>query len=321
MSSAAPGRPKPGSASRSPPAEPGTIRYDPPGSTRATATPEQLARYRTPSASPSSRVQLSLGSHEPCKSRLSLAGSSLADGVASGSGPAFVAATSRLADEVKLDLELIAAARAVGRLPVCGTRHPGGDPHAVAPRSPTALDSAATTAPRAHARLARCLVRTTRRCPARRHELADRQRTRPGPAHSLASADATDRTAVGAWMAGYLKAWSSNDPAQRRGPVHARPIYRRRPHSEGWRGREAIVAGWLAPKDGLVRGRSSTRSSRSMETWRFVQGRDRVRRAPSDYSNLGARSSRTVAAASTSKVAGSPRSPTPVRRPGPEFTA
>jgi uncharacterized protein (TIGR02246 family) len=96
----------------------------------------------------------------------------------------------------------------------------------------------------------------------------------------------TDRTAVGAWMDGYLKAWSSNNAADIEALFTPDAIYRPTPHSAGWRGREAIVAGWLARKD-------------EPGTWSFehkilavdgdvavVQARTVYATPPADYSNL-----------------------------------
>ena len=96
----------------------------------------------------------------------------------------------------------------------------------------------------------------------------------------------TDRAAVGAWMDGYLRAWSSNETADIEALFTPDAIYRPTPHSEGWRGRDAIVAGWLDRKD-------------DPGTWSFehtilavegdvavVQGRTVYSDPPLDYSNL-----------------------------------
>lgn len=96
----------------------------------------------------------------------------------------------------------------------------------------------------------------------------------------------TDRAIVGAWMAGYLKAWSSNAPSDIEALFTPDAIYRPTPHSEGWQGRDAIVAGWLARGD-------------TPGTWSFehtilaldgdvaiVQGHTTYRDPPLDYSNL-----------------------------------
>ena len=59
----------------------------------------------------------------------------------------------------------------------------------------------------------------------------------------------TDRASVDAWVARYVQAWISNEPADIAALFTADAIYRPTPHSEGWHGREAIVEGWLARKD------------------------------------------------------------------------
>ena len=96
----------------------------------------------------------------------------------------------------------------------------------------------------------------------------------------------TDRKIVEKWLAGYVRAWASNDPADIEALFTPDAIYRPTPHSDGWHGREAIVAGWLARKD-------------EPGTWTFehsilavdgdvaiVQGRTVYTDPPLDYSNL-----------------------------------
>lgn len=96
----------------------------------------------------------------------------------------------------------------------------------------------------------------------------------------------TDRAAVSAWIARYLRAWSSNEPADIEALFTPDAIYRPTPHSDGWRGRDAIVAGWLDRRD-------------DPGTWSFehtilavdadvavVQGRTVYTAPPLDYSNL-----------------------------------
>lgn len=96
----------------------------------------------------------------------------------------------------------------------------------------------------------------------------------------------TSRNAVDAWVAGYLTAWYSNRPADIEAIFTPDAVYRPTPHSEGWHGREAIVAGWLGRKD-------------EPGTWSFehtilavdgdvaiVQGRTVYMTPRRDYSNL-----------------------------------
>lgn len=54
---------------------------------------------------------------------------------------------------------------------------------------------------------------------------------------------------IGRWLARYIEAWSSNDPAAIGELFADDAVYRPTPFSPGWRGREAIVAGWLDRKD------------------------------------------------------------------------
>ncbi len=51
------------------------------------------------------------------------------------------------------------------------------------------------------------------------------------------------------WVAGYLRAWESNDPADVRALFAADAVYRHHPAAEPIRGREAIVEFWLDRRD------------------------------------------------------------------------
>ena len=51
------------------------------------------------------------------------------------------------------------------------------------------------------------------------------------------------------WMAGYLRAWRSNDPDDIRALFTDDAEYRTEPWAEPWRGTDAIVAGWLDRQD------------------------------------------------------------------------
>jgi uncharacterized protein (TIGR02246 family) len=96
----------------------------------------------------------------------------------------------------------------------------------------------------------------------------------------------TDRATANAWIAAYLRAWSSNEPSDIEALFTPDATYRPTPHSDGWRGREAIVAGWLERRD-------------EPGTWSFehkviavdgevaiVQGHTVYTEPPLDYSNL-----------------------------------
>ncbi|AEV88383.1 hypothetical protein ACWT_7373 [Actinoplanes sp. SE50] len=60
----------------------------------------------------------------------------------------------------------------------------------------------------------------------------------------------TSLDAVAAWIAKYRKAWESNDPDDIRDLFTDDAAYFTAPYSSPWRGREAIVAGWLKHRDG-----------------------------------------------------------------------
>lgn len=59
----------------------------------------------------------------------------------------------------------------------------------------------------------------------------------------------TDRAAAERWVAAYRAAWATNDPAAIGDLFAPDAWYRPTPFSHGWRGRAAIVAGWLARRD------------------------------------------------------------------------
>jgi hypothetical protein len=58
-----------------------------------------------------------------------------------------------------------------------------------------------------------------------------------------------DRRDVEAWLERYVRAWTTNDPADIAGLFTEDAEYYTAPHREPWRGRDAIVAGWLEKKD------------------------------------------------------------------------
>jgi uncharacterized protein (TIGR02246 family) len=59
----------------------------------------------------------------------------------------------------------------------------------------------------------------------------------------------TDLSRVTTWIEGYVRAWSSNDPADIGGLFTEDAEYYTAPFRPPWRGREQIVAGWLGRKD------------------------------------------------------------------------
>jgi ketosteroid isomerase-like protein len=59
----------------------------------------------------------------------------------------------------------------------------------------------------------------------------------------------TDRAAVERWVAAYRAAWSSNEPSAIGDLFAPDARYRPTPFGVGWRGRDAIVSGWLERRD------------------------------------------------------------------------
>ncbi|MGH3647610.1 MAG: nuclear transport factor 2 family protein [Micromonosporaceae bacterium] len=58
-----------------------------------------------------------------------------------------------------------------------------------------------------------------------------------------------DLSSVAAWIDGYLRAWRSNEPADIGALFTEDAEYYTAPFDPPWRGREQIVAGWLAHRD------------------------------------------------------------------------
>lgn len=58
-----------------------------------------------------------------------------------------------------------------------------------------------------------------------------------------------DEQGLATWVDGYVRAWESNDPAAIGRLFADDAAYFNAPFREPWRGREAIVAGWLAVND------------------------------------------------------------------------
>lgn len=51
------------------------------------------------------------------------------------------------------------------------------------------------------------------------------------------------------WIAGYIRAWESNNPTEIRALFTEHAEYRDGPAGEVWRGPDRIIAGWLGQKD------------------------------------------------------------------------
>jgi ketosteroid isomerase-like protein len=54
---------------------------------------------------------------------------------------------------------------------------------------------------------------------------------------------------LSSWIAGYLRAWESNEPDDIRALFTEDAEYRDRPYNKPWRGHDEIVEGWLKAKD------------------------------------------------------------------------
>jgi uncharacterized protein (TIGR02246 family) len=59
----------------------------------------------------------------------------------------------------------------------------------------------------------------------------------------------SDLTRVTSWIAGYVRAWNTNDPADIGALFTDDALYYTAPFREPWRGREQIVRDWLGRKD------------------------------------------------------------------------
>src|SRR6187397_1438127 len=54
---------------------------------------------------------------------------------------------------------------------------------------------------------------------------------------------------LSAWVEGYVRAWESNDPDEIAELFSEDALYLTEPYAEPWRGRAAIVEGWLEARD------------------------------------------------------------------------
>jgi len=54
---------------------------------------------------------------------------------------------------------------------------------------------------------------------------------------------------LGGWVDGYVRAWESNDPGDIGALFSEDAVYLTEPYAEPWRGRAAIVEGWLEARD------------------------------------------------------------------------
>lgn len=100
-----------------------------------------------------------------------------------------------------------------------------------------------------------------------------------------------DRAHVQAWLDRYVAAWKSYDPAAI-GDLFAEDAeYRYHPWDEPVRGREAIVADWLAPGGKPAQRDDEGTYDAKYETW-AVDGRRAVSVGTSDYFSDASRAKR-----------------------------
>src|SRR4051794_8233608 len=96
-----------------------------------------------------------------------------------------------------------------------------------------------------------------------------------------------DAAQLSTWMEGYVRAWNSNDPADIRALFSDDAEYLTEPYATPWRGREAILQGWLADRD--EPGQAEFRWSPLVVTddLAVIQGATEYRtEPPRTYSNL-----------------------------------
>jgi uncharacterized protein (TIGR02246 family) len=95
-----------------------------------------------------------------------------------------------------------------------------------------------------------------------------------------------DLDRVGNWIDAYVRAWTSNDPADIAALFTEDARYRTEPFAPPWQGRDAIVAHWLARKD---------EPGETTFTWQplavtpdvaIIQGETTYKHPPRTYSNL-----------------------------------
>jgi ketosteroid isomerase-like protein len=98
-----------------------------------------------------------------------------------------------------------------------------------------------------------------------------------------------DQDTVASWMAGYIRAWESNDPADIRALFTDDALYYSAPFEPPRVGREAIVAGWLEDRDEPEDHTFSWSTAGVDGDLAFVQGETAYRQnaeAGRTYSNL-----------------------------------
>jgi uncharacterized protein (TIGR02246 family) len=96
-----------------------------------------------------------------------------------------------------------------------------------------------------------------------------------------------ERGDVERWVEGYVKAWKTNDPEDIGALFTDDATYYTAPHREPWRGRDAIVQGWLGRKDEQGRWDFEYRVQDVAGDRAYVRGLTTYHdQDASDYSNL-----------------------------------
>jgi uncharacterized protein (TIGR02246 family) len=95
-----------------------------------------------------------------------------------------------------------------------------------------------------------------------------------------------DEQRVATWIAGYVAAWNSNEPAAIAALFSEDASYRTDPYSPPWQGRDAIVEGWLGARDEPGETRFAWRLLHITGDVAVVQGTATYRTPPRTYSNL-----------------------------------
>jgi ketosteroid isomerase-like protein len=88
------------------------------------------------------------------------------------------------------------------------------------------------------------------------------------------------------WIDGYVRAWNSNDPAEIGALFTDDAVYSTEPYAEPWRGREAIVEGWLKIKDEPGNATFEWRPLVETPEASIIVGTTVYREPPETYSNL-----------------------------------
>jgi len=96
----------------------------------------------------------------------------------------------------------------------------------------------------------------------------------------------TNEDDLAAWMDGYVRAWTSNDPAEIADLFAEGAVYFTAPFREPWRGREEIVSGWLEHRDEPGAWTFRHEILAVANDLGFVRGRTTYADPPTTYANL-----------------------------------